>query len=41
MCVMSPPLIISRDHTDRIVEILREGIVRTMDDLRREGIWNG
>jgi adenosylmethionine-8-amino-7-oxononanoate aminotransferase len=41
MCVMSPPLIISRDQIDEMVAILREGISRTMDDLRREGVWQG
>jgi hypothetical protein len=24
-----------------MVGILREGISRTMDDLRKEGVWNG
>lgn len=41
MCVMSPPLIITREQIDDMVGILREGISRTMDDLRREGVWNG
>ena len=41
MCVMSPPLTITRDQIDDMVSILREGISRTMDDLRREGVWNG
>jgi adenosylmethionine-8-amino-7-oxononanoate aminotransferase len=41
MCVMSPPLIITRDQIDDMVAILREGISRTMDDLRREGVWRG
>lgn len=41
MCVMSPPLIIDARQIDEMVSILREGISRTMDDLRREGIWNG
>ena len=26
---------------DQMVGILREGISRTMDDLRKEGVWNG
>jgi adenosylmethionine-8-amino-7-oxononanoate aminotransferase len=38
---MSPPLIISEEQIDEMVAILREGISRTMDDLRREGVWNG
>jgi adenosylmethionine-8-amino-7-oxononanoate aminotransferase len=41
MCVMSPPLVISRDEIDAMVAILREGISRTMDDLRKEGVWRG
>ena len=41
MCVMSPPLVISREQIDDMVAILREGISRTMDDLRREGVWQG
>lgn len=39
MCVMSPPLIITETQIDDMVAILREGISRTMDDLRREGVW--
>lgn len=41
MCVMSPPLIITREQIDDMVAILREGISRTSDDLRREGLWKG
>lgn len=41
MCVMSPPLTISRGQIDDMVAILREGITRTMDDLRKEGLWEG
>jgi adenosylmethionine-8-amino-7-oxononanoate aminotransferase len=41
MCVMSPPLVITRAQIDDMVAILREGISRTMDDLRREGLWRG
>lgn len=41
MCVMSPPLVISRGQVDDLVAILREGISRTMDDLRKEGVWQG
>ena len=39
MCVMSPPLIITREQIDDMVAILREGIERTQADLRREGLW--
>jgi adenosylmethionine-8-amino-7-oxononanoate aminotransferase len=41
MCVMSPPLIITEVQIDDMVAILREGISRTMEDLRREGVWRG
>ncbi|MCX7305910.1 MAG: aminotransferase [Hyphomicrobiales bacterium] len=41
MCVMSPPLVITREQVDDLVAILREGISRTMDDLRKEGVWQG
>ena len=41
MCVMSPPLTITREQIDDMVAILREGISRTMEDLRREGLWQG
>lgn len=41
MCVMSPPLVISRDQIDTMAGILHEGISRTMRDLRQEGIWQG
>ncbi|MET0907331.1 MAG: aminotransferase [Tardiphaga sp.] len=41
MCVMSPPLVITEPQIDDMVAILREGICRTMDDLRKEGVWQG
>ncbi len=41
MCVMSPPLVITREQVDDLVAILHEGISRTMDDLRKEGVWRG
>ena len=41
MCVMSPPLVIMTEQIDDMVAILREGISRTMEDLRREGVWEG
>jgi len=41
MCVMSPPLIITRSQVDDMVDILRRGISATMDDLTREGLWTG
>ena len=39
MCVMSPPLVITRSEIDDMVAILREGISRTMQDLETEGLW--
>ncbi|HSH43665.1 MAG TPA: aminotransferase [Arenicellales bacterium] len=41
MCVMSPPLVITREQVDDLVGILRTGIERAMEDLRREGIFKG
>ena len=41
MCVLSPPLIITRSQIDEIVEILRKSILLAMDDVRREGLWQG
>jgi adenosylmethionine-8-amino-7-oxononanoate aminotransferase len=37
--VLSPPLILSREQIDDMVQIIREGITATMDDLVREGLW--
>lgn len=41
MCVMSPPLTISRPQIDDLVSILRQGISLTQDELTREGLWKG
>ncbi|MEX0922837.1 MAG: aminotransferase [Rhodovibrionaceae bacterium] len=41
MCVMSPPLVITKPQIDRLVELLREGITRAQEDVRREGLWKG
>jgi len=41
MCVMSPPLIITHDQIDTMVEILDKAIRLTQDDLVREGLWQG
>ena len=38
MCVMSPPLIITKPQIDDLVDMLRKGVERTIDDLRAEGI---
>lgn len=37
--VMSPPLIITHAQVDEIVEILRECILETAEELRRNGQW--
>jgi len=39
--VLSPPIIMTRDQIDETDAILRAGIEATMDDLVREGLWNG
>jgi adenosylmethionine-8-amino-7-oxononanoate aminotransferase len=41
LCVMSPPLIIEHSQIDDMAAILKAGIERTQDDLRREGLWSG
>ena len=41
MCVMSPPLIITRAQIDDLVAILRTGIERAMEEVRQEGLWDG
>jgi adenosylmethionine-8-amino-7-oxononanoate aminotransferase len=35
-CVFSPPLIITREQIDRMFDILREAIVRTMHDVEHQ-----
>lgn len=39
--VLSPPLILTREQIDFMVDTLRESIVASMDDMVREGIWSG
>jgi adenosylmethionine-8-amino-7-oxononanoate aminotransferase len=39
--VLSPPLILDRNQVDFCVEVLREGILATADELVREGVWTG
>ena len=41
MCVLSPPLIITREQIDELVGILRAGIEKAMQEVRAEGIWSG
>ncbi len=40
MCVMSPPLTISKDQIDEMVLILKAGVERAMQDCIDEGIWS-
>ena len=40
MCVMSPPLVVTRAQVDDLVGMLREGIELAMEDVRREGLWD-
>jgi adenosylmethionine-8-amino-7-oxononanoate aminotransferase len=37
--VISPPLILSRDRIDELVDILGASIRATADDRVREGLW--
>lgn len=39
--VLSPPLILTRAQIDIVVDVLRDSITATMDDLVREGLWSG
>jgi adenosylmethionine-8-amino-7-oxononanoate aminotransferase len=41
LVVLSPPLIVTRAHIDEAVAALRAGILATMDELAREGLWRG
>ena len=41
MCVMSPPLIITKEQIDDMVHMLRAGIERAMEDVRKDGLWSG
>ena len=40
MCVMSPPLIITKDQIDEMVLILKTGVERAMQDCIDEGLWS-
>ena len=39
--VLSPPLILSREQIDFLVETLRASILASMDELVHEGLWRG
>lgn len=38
MCVISPPLIIDEEQVDTLVALLRKGIERATEDIRKEGL---
>ena len=39
MCVMSPPLTITKEQIDDLVGMLRKGIEMAMQDCIDEGLW--
>ena len=41
MNVLSPPLTLTRAQIDTLVDILRESIIATQNDLVRENVWAG
>ena len=41
MNVLSPPLTLTREQIDSLVDILRESIIATQNDLVRENMWAG
>ena len=41
LTIMSPPLIITREEVDFIVDTLRESIEAAMVELREKGVWQG
>ncbi|MCP3687000.1 MAG: aminotransferase [Gammaproteobacteria bacterium] len=40
MCVMSPPLTITKAQIDEMIKILRSGVERAMQECIDEGIWS-
>jgi len=38
--ILSPPLILTKEQIDTVVDTIRDSITATMDDLVREGLWN-
>ena len=41
MNVLSPPLTLTREQIDQLVDILRQSIIATQNDLVRENLWQG
>ena len=40
MCVMSPPLTITKAQIDDMISILHEGIRRAQEELISKGLWS-
>jgi adenosylmethionine-8-amino-7-oxononanoate aminotransferase len=38
--VLSPPLVLSVEQIDWMVDVLRDGIIEVQADLVAEGLWN-
>lgn len=39
VCILSPPLIITREQVDELVLALRKGLQAALQDLREQGVW--
>jgi adenosylmethionine-8-amino-7-oxononanoate aminotransferase len=39
ICIISPPLIITKKQIDELVSTLRRGLELTLADLQDQGIW--
>jgi adenosylmethionine-8-amino-7-oxononanoate aminotransferase len=39
ICIMSPPLVITRAQVDEMVNALRKGLEAALAELRKQGIW--
>lgn len=39
ICVLSPPLIITRDQVDELVDALGKGLNKALEELREQGVW--
>ena len=39
ICILSPPLIITKAQVDDMVQAMRKAIELTLEDLKQEGIW--
>ena len=41
VCIMSPPLIVTRAQIDELVSILRRALDASLADLKSQGVWKG